>query len=122
PRQRLPRRRAPPARVALEPARSSSVRRQAVPQAVPPPRPRPGPPARSRRRGPGSVGAGGAMVPAVDWKLEPHPTLRGPRGPVVLVVLDGVGVGRGDEADAVRIASTPTLDRLWAPGCRRTLR
>ncbi len=45
-----------------------------------------------------------------------------PRGPVVLVVMDGVGRGAGDEADAVAIASTPTLDRLWVPGVRAELR
>src|SRR5258706_356714 len=45
-----------------------------------------------------------------------------PRGPVVLVVMDGVGRGVGDEADAVAIAATPTLDRLWVPGARAELR
>src|ERR1044071_2357578 len=30
--------------------------------------------------------------------------------------------GAGDEADAVAIASTPTLDRLWVPGVRAELR
>ncbi len=44
------------------------------------------------------------------------------QGPVVLVVMDGVGRGAGDEADAVAIASTPTLDRLWVPGARAELR
>src|SRR5262249_53023135 len=32
------------------------------------------------------------------------------------------GRGAGDEADAVAIASTPTLDRLWVPGLRAELR
>jgi 2,3-bisphosphoglycerate-independent phosphoglycerate mutase len=36
--------------------------------------------------------------------------------------MDGVGRGAGDEADAVAIASTPTLDRLWVPGVRAELR
>ena len=45
-----------------------------------------------------------------------------PKGPVVLVVMDGVGRGAGDEADAVTIAKTPTLDRLWVPGVRCELR
>jgi 2,3-bisphosphoglycerate-independent phosphoglycerate mutase len=45
-----------------------------------------------------------------------------PKGPVVLVVMDGVGRGAGDEADAVAIAATPTLDRLWVPGVRAELR
>ena len=53
--------------------------------------------------------------------LRPHPS-HAPRGPVVLVVMDGIGRGAGDEADAVSIASTPTLDRLWTPGARAELR
>ncbi|MGE0551451.1 MAG: 2,3-bisphosphoglycerate-independent phosphoglycerate mutase [Kofleriaceae bacterium] len=53
--------------------------------------------------------------------LRSHPR-HTPKGPVVLVVMDGVGRGSGDEADAVSIASTPTLDRLWVPGARAELR
>jgi 2,3-bisphosphoglycerate-independent phosphoglycerate mutase len=48
--------------------------------------------------------------------------MHAPKGPVVLVVMDGIGRGAGDEADAVAIASTPTLDRLWVPGVRAELR
>ena len=44
-----------------------------------------------------------------------------PKGPVVLVVMDGIGRGPGDEADAVSIAATPTMDRLWVPGARAEL-
>ena len=40
----------------------------------------------------------------------------------MLVVMDGIGRGARDEADAVAIASTPTLDRLWVPGARAELR
>src|SRR5262245_37583410 len=54
--------------------------------------------------------------------LRPHPRQAPPKGPVVLVVMDGVGRGAGDEADAVAIAATPTLDRLWVPGARAELR
>ena len=36
----------------------------------------------------------------------------GPRGPVVLVVMDGVGIGKYAEGDAVASALTPTLDWL----------
>ena len=35
--------------------------------------------------------------------------------------MDGIGRGAGDEADAVAIAATPTLDRLWVPGARAEL-
>ncbi|MCY0987468.1 2,3-bisphosphoglycerate-independent phosphoglycerate mutase [Nannocystis sp. ILAH1] len=47
-------------------------------------------------------------------RLLPHPTRRPPEGPVVCVVLDGVGIGRGDFGDAVTQARTPALDRLRA--------
>ena len=36
----------------------------------------------------------------------------GVKGPVVVAIMDGVGIGRGDEADAVAQARTPTLARL----------
>jgi hypothetical protein len=45
-----------------------------------------------------------------------------PVGPLVLLVLDGVGVGRGDEFDAVATANTPTIDRMCSDGLTRTLR
>ena len=35
-----------------------------------------------------------------------------PDGPVVLVIMDGVGIGKGDAGDMVAKASTPTLDWL----------
>jgi 2,3-bisphosphoglycerate-independent phosphoglycerate mutase len=58
----------------------------------------------------------------MTWKLDRNERFRGAKGPVVLVVLDGVGIGSGDEADAVRIAATPTMDALWTPGVRCALR
>jgi 2,3-bisphosphoglycerate-independent phosphoglycerate mutase len=53
--------------------------------------------------------------------LRPHPRHQ-PKGPVVLVVMDGIGRGAADEGDAVSIAQTPTMDRLWVPGARAELR
>ncbi|MFO0553653.1 MAG: 2,3-bisphosphoglycerate-independent phosphoglycerate mutase [Polyangiaceae bacterium] len=44
--------------------------------------------------------------------LAPHPTFSGVRGPVVVVVMDGVGIGRHDESDAVHLARTPNLAAL----------
>lgn len=38
--------------------------------------------------------------------------------PLVLIVMDGVGVGRGDAFDAVALAHTPNLDRLASQSCR----
>ena len=38
----------------------------------------------------------------------------GPAGPVVLVIMDGIGIGAFEEGDAVRSALTPHLDWLRA--------
>ncbi len=47
-----------------------------------------------------------------------HPSIT---GPVVVVVLDGVGIGQQDEGDAVHLARTPTLDSLDRTALRTTL-
>jgi len=47
-----------------------------------------------------------------DWKLQRHPTFAGVQGPVLIVVMDGVGCGASNEGDAVWLARTPTLDHL----------
>jgi 2,3-bisphosphoglycerate-independent phosphoglycerate mutase len=45
-------------------------------------------------------------------QLEEHPSFPGVEGPVLVVVMDGVGIGRRDEGDAVWVARTPNLDAL----------
>ena len=57
-----------------------------------------------------------------DWTLRPHATLRPPEGPVVFVVMDGVGVAPAGEGNAVRLARTPCLDRLADEALTTTLR
>ncbi len=47
-------------------------------------------------------------------ELEKNPAFTGPQGPVVLVIMDGVGIGKYPESDFVRIADTPNLDWLRA--------
>ena len=47
-------------------------------------------------------------------KLKPLDRCRGPQGPVVLMIMDGVGIGRYEEGDMVRAASTPHMDWLRA--------
>jgi 2,3-bisphosphoglycerate-independent phosphoglycerate mutase len=47
-----------------------------------------------------------------DWRLQKHPTFPGIPGPVLIVVMDGVGCGASNAGDAVWLARTPTLDRL----------
>lgn len=45
-------------------------------------------------------------------KLKPNGTFGGPVGPVVLAIMDGVGIGRNPSSDYVKIAHTPNLDWL----------
>jgi len=44
--------------------------------------------------------------------LQPSEKFKGPPGPVVLVIMDGIGVGQYAEGDFVQSASTPHLDWL----------
>lgn len=46
--------------------------------------------------------------------LKKLPNYPGPAGPVVLVIMDGVGIGQGDAGDMVAKASKPNLDWLAA--------
>ena len=46
--------------------------------------------------------------------LKKSKKFAGPAGPVVLVIMDGVGIGKHEEGDFVRAASTPTMDWLKA--------
>ncbi|MEE9369506.1 MAG: 2,3-bisphosphoglycerate-independent phosphoglycerate mutase [Pontiella sp.] len=45
-------------------------------------------------------------------QLKKNETFGGPEGPVVLVIMDGVGIGKNPESDCVQLADTPTLDWL----------
>jgi 2,3-bisphosphoglycerate-independent phosphoglycerate mutase len=45
-------------------------------------------------------------------KLKKNESFGGPEGPVVLVIMDGVGIGKNPESDYVKIANTPNLDWL----------
>jgi len=45
-------------------------------------------------------------------KLVRSKAYGGPEGPVVLAIMDGVGIGKYEEGDMVRKANTPTLDWL----------
>jgi 2,3-bisphosphoglycerate-independent phosphoglycerate mutase len=48
----------------------------------------------------------------MDLKLNKLENFHGRIGPLLLVIMDGVGYGREDESDAVFLANTPTLDKL----------
>ena len=45
-------------------------------------------------------------------ELKKNEAYGGPEGPVVLVIMDGVGIGKNPKSDYVRIANTPNLDWL----------
>ena len=46
--------------------------------------------------------------------LEKSTQFKGVNGPVVTIVMDGVGLAKDTDANAVARAKTPTLDRLMA--------
>lgn len=48
----------------------------------------------------------------MNFKLEPSKFFNKPKGPVVLIILDGVGLGENTEDNAVYKAHTPFLDSL----------
>ncbi len=54
--------------------------------------------------------------------LTPLPDVHAPTGPVICVVMDGIGIGAGDRGDAVAHAVTPTLRWLQSLPSYRTLR
>lgn len=45
-------------------------------------------------------------------QLKKSTVFEGPEGPVVLVIMDGMGIGKNPESDYVKIANTPNLDWL----------
>jgi 2,3-bisphosphoglycerate-independent phosphoglycerate mutase len=54
--------------------------------------------------------------------LAKHARFAPVAGPVVVVVMDGVGLGPKDAGDAVHLAKIPTLDALGVPGRMLALR
>jgi 2,3-bisphosphoglycerate-independent phosphoglycerate mutase len=47
-------------------------------------------------------------------KLKRLNSFSGRKGPLLLIIMDGIGVGKRDETNAVYLARTPTLDRLFS--------
>src|SRR5437764_1417867 len=46
------------------------------------------------------------------YDLKPLANFHGRPGPLVLVIMDGVGIGKNDDSNAVFLAKTPCLDEL----------
>ncbi len=44
------------------------------------------------------------------------------KGPLVLAILDGVGLGKADDSNAVHLAKTPFLDSMFKPPFYTTLK
>ena len=54
--------------------------------------------------------------------LEKLPKFHGRKGPLLLIILDGVGIGKRDASDGVFMARTPCLDRLMKSPLYTTLK
>jgi 2,3-bisphosphoglycerate-independent phosphoglycerate mutase len=50
---------------------------------------------------------------AMKLELRKMRRFHGRKGPLLLIIMDGVGIGKHDESDAVFLADTPNLDRLF---------
>jgi 2,3-bisphosphoglycerate-independent phosphoglycerate mutase len=62
------------------------------------------------------------VIDVAELQLEPLPGYRPLSGPVVLVVMDGIGIGKRDESDGVFMANTPVLDELFKEPLYTTLK
>jgi 2,3-bisphosphoglycerate-independent phosphoglycerate mutase len=49
----------------------------------------------------------------MSLKLNQLKSFHGRKGPLLLIIMDGVGIGKADETNAVYRADTPNLDRLF---------
>ncbi len=58
----------------------------------------------------------------MSLSLKPSSRIETSKGPLLLVVMDGIGIGLKDDWDAVFQARTPTLDYLMKNAAFRTLR
>ena len=50
----------------------------------------------------------------MSLKLKRLESFSGRKGPLLLIIMDGIGMGKSDETNAVYLAGTPTLDRLFS--------
>ena len=52
------------------------------------------------------------MFLIMSLQLNKLRSFHGRKGPLLLIIMDGIGIGRPDESNAVYVGKTPTLDRL----------
>ena len=55
-------------------------------------------------------------------KLEKNNKFNGRSGPLLLIILDGVGIGKQDESDGVFLAETPNLDKILKTNLKTKLK
>ena len=48
----------------------------------------------------------------MSFELKPLENFHGRKGPLLLIIMDGVGIGKKDDSDGVFLAKTPCLDEL----------
>ncbi len=48
----------------------------------------------------------------MSYELKPLANFHGRKGPLLLIIMDGVGIGKQDDSDGVFLAKTPCLDEL----------
>jgi 2,3-bisphosphoglycerate-independent phosphoglycerate mutase len=58
----------------------------------------------------------------MSLELEKIKGFTGRKGPLVLIIMDGVGLGKRDDSDGVFLAKTPTLDTLMKSNLYTTLK
>lgn len=58
----------------------------------------------------------------MELKLKKSEKFAGRQGPLLLVIMDGVGIGKHDASDGVFLAKTPTLDKLMKSELTTTLK
>ena len=49
----------------------------------------------------------------MSLNLNKLKSFHGRKGPLLLIIMDGVGIGKSDETNAVYLADTPNLDKLF---------
>ncbi len=58
----------------------------------------------------------------MELKLKKLDKFNVRKGPVLLIIMDGVGIGKQDESNAIYLAKTPVLDKLLASDLKTTLK
>lgn len=55
-------------------------------------------------------------------ELKKNEKFQGRRGPLLLIIMDGIGIGKQDESNAVYLARTPNLDNLMKSNLKTQLK